>query len=201
MFDIISKEILKSSNEVLLAYLWGVAHDGSYNIKHKTYRFVQKEREFLELIKIILDKLGKKSWLYKEGSKRELYCLETTGSFGKYGDSYAWMNLESQKAFIRGYFDAEGGVPKNIASRFYIQICQKNKCELEYIKNILEVLNILSGEIHNPSINVDPYYFRFYISARSYNEFIKLIGSWHPRKRQILHDNYVSAYQEMSPNV
>ena len=85
-------------------------------------------------------------------------------------------------AYVRGYFDAEGGVPRNSANRFYIQFVQKDFEELEKVRNMLEELGIRCGKIHNPSIKVDPEYWRFFVRAQSYQRFIELIGSWHPIK-------------------
>ncbi|MBU2632741.1 hypothetical protein KKG52_03425 [Patescibacteria group bacterium] len=41
-------------------------------------------------------------------------------------------------------------------------------------------------KIHNPSKRVDPNYWRFFISIKSYKKFTKLIGSWHPIKSRFL---------------
>lgn len=68
----------------------------------------------------------------------------------------------------------------------YIQFSQKNRQELEQIKIILKKLGIISGKVHNPSQKVDPNYWRFFISRQSHQKFIRIIGSWHPRKEKIL---------------
>jgi len=88
--------------------------------------------------------------------------------------------------YIRGYFDAEGSVPKSRDSRFYIYFSQKNKKDLEELKSYIESLGIICGKTHNPSIKKDPEYWRFYISCKPYDSFIELIGSWHPTKSQHL---------------
>ncbi|MDR0985844.1 MAG: hypothetical protein LBL60_02750 [Mycoplasmataceae bacterium] len=56
---------------------------------------------------------------------------------------------------------------------------------MEWIKQTLETMNIKCGVIHNPSKYADPNYFRFFISSKSYKDFIKVIGSFHPRKKEI----------------
>ena len=85
----------------------------------------------------------------------------------------------------RGFFDAEGGIPRKENATFYIQLVQKNKPKLERLKEILLQAGIASGKIHNPSVRVDPEYWRFFIATRSHKEFATLIGSWHPRKSEI----------------
>lgn len=89
-------------------------------------------------------------------------------------------------AFARGYFDAEGGVPVQQSSRFYIQLVQKDHSDLDRLRRILEQAGICCGRLHNPSRRSDPDYWRFYILAASHQDFIRVIGSWHPRKRQLL---------------
>ena len=173
------------NNDFIIAYLLGAIHDGTYNRKHRTFRITQANIDWLKLIKRCLNKLGYKSWIYKEGKNRKVYALETTADiFGSKFDRN--MSTENSKiAYIRGYFDAEGGIPQNANHWFYIQISQKNKLELENLKNILEELNISCGKIHIPSAKADPDYYRFYISRRSHKDFAKIIGSWHPRKNKI----------------
>ena len=88
-------------------------------------------------------------------------------------------------AYIRGYFDAEGGVAHEAQDRFYLQFAEKNKIRLEKVRNLLQELGIECGIIHCPSEKIDPDYRRFYIKANSYDKFINMIGSWHPRKQKI----------------
>jgi len=94
-------------------------------------------------------------------------------------------------AYLRGFFDAEGGIPKNKKSRFYIQLVQNDKPKLEKLKIILDGLKIKTGIIHNPSKNVDPDYWRMYVLAESHKDFVKKINSWHPRKIKILKERIV----------
>lgn len=168
----------------LIAYLHGAIHDGTYNKRHQTFRFVQKERAWLELIEQFLEELGIKSWIYREGKERNLYTLETKAVFLR---QYKQLETIGEKiAYIQGYFDAEGGVPASSAHGLYIQFCQKNKQELEEIKSMLEEMQIACGVIHTPSKRVDPYYFRFFVRRQSHQRFIKVIGSKHPRKAVLI---------------
>ena len=91
-----------------------------------------------------------------------------------------------QASLIRGFFDAEGGIAKDSKVRFYLYFCQKNKKVLLQIKRYLYDFGIQTGEIHNPSVRVDPDYWRFYVRAKSYRDFAEKIGSNHPEKIAIL---------------
>jgi LAGLIDADG-like domain len=87
---------------------------------------------------------------------------------------------------FRGYFDAEGGIPRNRDARFYVQFVQKNREDLARVQSFLNDLGIRCGRIHNPSFRVDPDYWRFYVLADSHENFIRHVGSWHSRKRSLL---------------
>src|SRR3990167_9301549 len=68
------------SRKEIEAYLQGALHDASRN-KRTRIRFVQKGSEWLEMLKNLLQVLGHKSWMYREGKDREVYALETTARF------------------------------------------------------------------------------------------------------------------------
>jgi len=111
--------------------------------------------------------------------------LETTAPFLslKY-DAAPLVDTREGIAYVRGYFDAEGGMPTSSESRLYFQFCQKDRRNLEAVLEILESWTVSCGRVHNPSRRVDPDYWRFYVLARSHERFMTLVGSWHPRKRQ-----------------
>ncbi|MFH1056502.1 MAG: hypothetical protein V1717_01760, partial [Candidatus Micrarchaeota archaeon] len=71
-------------------------------------------------------------------------------------------------------------------SRMYIYFCQKNKKDLEEVKTFLEEIGIICGKIHNPSVKKDPNYWRFFVSAKSYIDFARVIGSRHLAKKKVL---------------
>lgn len=172
---------------ILKAYLFGALHDGTFNRKHKTWRISQSNGDWLKRLQKMFEQLGSKAWIYQEGKGRTVSVVETTAHFLKMAPTPSELGTtKEQIAYIRGYFDAEGGIPKRLNHWMYIQMCQKNKEELEQICSILTALGIHCGKIHNPSQKVDPDYWRFFISRRSHNDFIKIIGSWHPRKEKIL---------------
>ncbi len=91
-------------------------------------------------------------------------------------------------AYARGYFDAEGGVPRSPDARFYIQFVQKNRADLSQLRSWLGDLGVDCGALHVPSAFVDPDLWRFYVRARAHRVFIERVGSWHPRKRLIFEE-------------
>lgn len=179
-------ETTRQTPRMTEAYLQGALHDGTYNARRKTHRFSQANIDWLQVLQRLLEELGYRAWIYKEGKSRGVYVLETSAKFLTIDfDPAQLASTEERIAYIRGFFDAEGGMPKNISSRFYIQMVQKNQPKLAWIRLALEDMNISCGLIHTPSKRVDPNYFRFFVSARSYKDFIEKIGSWHPRKHLI----------------
>ncbi len=169
------------------AYLLGALHDGTYNRFHKTFRFSQKGKAWLRILQSLLRRTGNASWIYREGKMRNVFPLETTASFlDIHFDPLALKSSRERIAYVRGYFDAEGGMPHNSRAPFYIQICQKNLEELHKVRNFLENTGIKCGVIHNPSKNIDPNYWRFYIRSMSHQDFFRTVSSWHERKRKII---------------
>lgn len=138
-------------------------------------------------LSIMFSEMGQRSWIYREGKTRDVYVLETTASFLNIDyDPDLLETRAERKAYVRGYFDAEGGLPQSPNARFYIQFTQKDRDELEKVKTILERMEIQCGNLHNPSVRIDPNYWRFFVAAKSYRTFANEIGSWHPRKQPIL---------------
>jgi len=171
------------------AYLQGALHD-AYKARGNKVRFSQKYRSWLEKLSELLLYLGHRSWIYQEG-KRDVYDLETTASFLDFKFNPKNISLPEQVAYIRGFFDAEGGIPHKKSDRFYIQFVQKNKSKLLILKKCLSGLNIKTGKIHNPSVRVDKNYWRFYILAESQKDFCKIVNSWHPLKSKIIKERMV----------
>lgn len=163
------------------AYLLGAIHDGTE--RKLTFRISQKYKAYPFFIKKLLAKIGRKAWIYKEGKKRKVYIVEFSKAFLK---GFKVNSLEEKKYYIRGYFDSEGGITKNSKLRLYIYFAQKDRFDLEEVRNFLLELGIFCGVIHNPSRKVDPNYWRFFIRAKSYKDFAKKIGSWHPIKSRLL---------------
>jgi LAGLIDADG-like domain len=180
-------ELLETSVSGTRAYLLGALHDGTMSRAHRTVRFGQSDRRWLEVIRDLLGHLGQRSWLYREGQNRDFWVVET---------SDRWLDdpdprLENPLAYARGYFDAEGGVPHGPESRFYVQYVQSDHDDLAEVREMLVSAGIECGKLHNPSRRVDPHMWRFYVLARSHRRFIEAVGSWHPRKRSLLADRLV----------
>ncbi|MCL4415316.1 MAG: LAGLIDADG family homing endonuclease, partial [Actinobacteria bacterium] len=115
--------------------------------------------------------------------RRQLYVVEFSKSFLK----DATVTSDKDKIdYIRGYFDAEGGISRNPKVRYYIYFAQKNLEDLKQLKEYLMDLGIKCGAIHNPSKKADSNYWRFFISIKSYEKFAQLIGSSHPIKSHSL---------------
>ena len=166
------------------AYLLGALHDATFS-SNKRFRFSQKGTDWLKFLKVLLKKIGYNSWIYKEGKDRSVYVLETLASFLDFKFNPLKFNSSGEKiCYIKGFFDAEGGIPKD-NKRFYIQLIQSDKQKLQKIKKILGELEIKTGKIHNPSIKVDPEYWRMYVLVKYQKRFAKIINSCHPRKIKI----------------
>ncbi len=178
-------ELLAASKKSLECYLQGALRDGTRSIRHRTHRIGQSDPRWLELLKEALRILEYRSWLYREGRSRKLWILETTAPFLNVGfDASCLVGSREGFDYVRRYFDAEGGMPRSPEARLYLQLTQKDRCNLESVRNILEQGEIRCGRIHNPSRRVDPNYWRFYVRAESHERFMSTVGSWHPRKRK-----------------
>ncbi len=179
------------SKKVIKAYLLGTLHDGTFS-SNKRFRISQKGTEWLKILQKLFKELGYNSWIYKEGSNRKVYVIETLADFLDFKfDPLRLIAKEEKIGYIRGFFDAEGGIPRNSKARFYIQLTQKDKKKLEKLKKILKDLKIETGKIHNPSKKVDPKYWRMYILADYQRKFVTKINSWHPRKIKTLRKRMV----------
>ena len=171
----------------ILAYVHGAMHDGSLN-KRKRVRIVQRNITWLETIRNLLQTIGIRSWIYREGKMRNLYTLETVSKELDFKfDPLRLETKQEQVMYLRGFFDAEGGVPRN-GKRFYIQLAQKDYRKMEAVKKMLGDIDIESGKIHNPSKRVDPNYWSIFIPARHHRFFAETIGSWHPVKSKIFNE-------------
>jgi hypothetical protein len=175
-------EITQSSPRELHAYIHGAAHDGTLSKRHGTLRIAQADVRWLCCLQLVFREVGRRSWFYREGS-RNVWVVETShrSQIGQtLGDAEA-------RSYARGYFDAEGGLPKQCRDRLYIQFVQKDLDDLADLRNLLTQQEIMCGKLHNPSARKDPDLWRFYVSAVSHFRFMRTIGSWHPGKRARLY--------------
>lgn len=160
--------------------------DGTFNRSHRTYRISQATPQWLHVLQEQISVLGRKAWIYREG-RRDVWLVETKLDLSEPSD---YGSREERTSFVRGYFDAEGGVPRSASARFYVQFVQRDAVDLGRVRELLVEEGIACGRLHNPSRRVDPDYWRFYVRAGSWGAFARSIGSWHPRKRAILDQRF-----------
>lgn len=177
--------VQSSSLSVVNSYLHGAMHDGTQSRLHRTIRIAQADQRWLQVLSICFASLGCRSWTYREG-QRSVWVIES---------AYRLTPLRcgtpiETAAFIRGFFDAEGGIPRSGHARFYIQLAQKNRQRLNDVRKYLDELQIRAGRLHNPSVSVDPDYWRFYIRSCSWRRFAAVVSSWHPAKRHIFNERF-----------
>ena len=178
-------ELLDADAKGLEAYLQGALCDGTHSALHRTHRIGQSDPAWLQNLKVILNALGYRAWIYREGRSRRFWVLETTAVFlSKDFDPIRLWGASAALHYARGYFDADGGMPRDPRARLYLQFAQKDRASLEAIVQLLGSWEIYCGRVHNPSPRVDPDYWRVYVLARSQERFLTLVGSWHPRKHQ-----------------
>lgn len=166
---------------VTKTYLLGVLHDAT--VRKNTYRIASKSLNYCKFLKKGINKLNSGAWIYKEGKNRNLWIVEFPKSTLK---GVKIKSKQDKINYIRGYFDTEGGIAKSPSVRYYLYFAQKDRGDLQELKTYLSELGISCGKIHNPSSKIDPNYWRFYIRAKSYNDFAKMIGSSHSEKRTFI---------------
>jgi hypothetical protein len=171
----------------LVAYLLGALGDATWSRSHGTVRYGQADVRWLQNLKEIFDALGDRSWIYREGATRRFWVLESSAKSLRQAVPLASsVGAREGLDFVRGFFDAEGGMPQDGGARMYLQFSQKDLSTLESVRAFLEADAIACGRIHNPSARVDPDYWRFYVRAGSHEAFMRKVGSWHPRKLDLM---------------
>jgi intein-encoded DNA endonuclease-like protein len=178
------------SKKDIKSYLLGAIHDGTFS-SNARFRISQKGTGWLKILQKLFRNLGYNAWIYKEGLNRKVYVLETLADFLDFRFNPLILARNKEKvSYIRGFFDAEGGIPRNYKARFYIQLSQNDKEKVENLKKLLGDLGVKTGKIHNPSRKVNPSYWRLYVLADYQGKFIREVGSWHPRKIRILNQRF-----------
>jgi len=182
-------ELLATSASGAWSYLFGAARDATISSRHGTVRFGQADVEWLDVLRVLIEKRGQKAWMYREGSTRRFWVLETSAKW--LANQPSFSTCEERCAYARGYFDAEGGIPRDLAARFYIQFVQKDRADIARLQAILEGEGIACGKLHQPSRRTDHPVWRFYVAACAQRDFVSRVGSWHPRKRSLLAKRFV----------
>jgi DNA-binding transcriptional regulator WhiA len=165
-----------------IAYIHGAIHDGyvySGKSKGRIAVITQKNRRWLENIKEIIEENDGRAWIFPQ---RDIHILET--KFSHLLEKRKISSSKEKLEYVSGFFDAEGGIPKKLDARFYVQFVQKNKRELQEVANILEEFGIKCGKLHQ--YDQKSKCWRFFVRAESYLKFIKFVRSRHPEKQERL---------------
>src|SRR3989304_5798537 len=163
------------------SYILGAMHDGT--VRRRTIRISQREESYVAFLRNLVRSMAGGAWTYKEGRSRRLYVVEFSRSFMR---NHRIRTRKDRVDYVRGYFDAEGGVPRTMSHGPYLYFAQKDLKDLKYLLGILLKLGISCGQMHRPSWRADPEYWRFYVKRKSIRLFVALVGSWHPRKGGLL---------------
>jgi len=169
------------SKSTLQSYLLGAMHDGT--VRPRTLRISQREQDYVLSLRRRIIASGGRAWTYKEGKERNVYVVEFSRTFL---DGHQIRTRQDVIHYVRGYFDAEGGIAAASKVASYVYFAQKDRHDLLEVHAYLVQLGISCGRIHNPSVHVDPDYWRFYVSRHSLFRFAQIVGSWHPRKSKLL---------------
>lgn len=192
---------IKINSEI--AYLLGALRDATMDIrKGKNYeiKIAQKESDWLRL----LQKLFEKSFEISGNITKHINGTEILRINGKNAvevilkisemkvpqDSWETpkvireQSLEIQINYLRGFFDAEGGLPKNpeTAKQKYLAFSQKNRESIEFLREILIKKNFNPTNI---TFCGNVWEFRL-TRKKDIVNFCKTIGSWHSEKRKRL---------------
>ena len=185
-----------------MAYLLGALRDASIDIrKGKNYevKIAQKNRKWLEILQTIIErKFGYKGKITKHQKNYHILritrktVVERIVAIAEITTPQSQWNtptiikkqpLEIQKEYIKGFFDAEGGLPRNPKKWKYISFDQKAKEPLEFVRNVLIKLGFKPT---NLTLTSGVWQFRLTRKNDIINFDIK-IGSLHPEKIKKLH--------------
>ena len=183
-----------------IGYLLGAMRDATVDFrKGKNYevKISQKTKQWLQLIQSIFNKeFGKEGritrhmkgyWILRINDKQLVTkIIEISGikipqeNWGTPEDIRNCSDKETITSYIRGFFDAEGGLPRkiDIDSQKYIIFSQKNKESLEFIRKKLQEIKI---EPTNLTRCGGVWEFRI-TKKKCIIEFIEVIGSFHQDK-------------------
>ncbi|MBI3588581.1 hypothetical protein HY095_05275 [Candidatus Micrarchaeota archaeon] len=195
-----------------IAYLIGALRDGNFSEVSSEgiyrIRFYQKSRLWLEFLeKIIEDNFGKKAGFYLD-ARHEVWCLSITSKeiyreltqISEYTGDQATWKMPSwivcglprlKKAYVRGFFDAEGSVnslekcSKPAEKDIGIYLAQANKAVLEEIRQVLLDFGIRCGRVCGPYVkkgaSTEMYALIVHGSAQVLNSY-NCFDSSHPEK-------------------
>jgi len=102
------------------AYVLGAMHDGT--IRRRTIRISQREEAYVPFLRDLILRLGRRAWTYREGRSRHVYVVEFSRSLF---DDVELRTRKDSIDYIRGYFDAEGGLPRSDTADPYSTLHRK----------------------------------------------------------------------------
>ncbi|UCG95379.1 MAG: LAGLIDADG family homing endonuclease [archaeon] len=177
-------------------YLIGVLKDGCLTTQW-TIKIKQKNKEWLSDVivptfKQVFDKEIKNN-IYLQKEYKPVWYLA-------FKDKLIWQKLNEfqnrqpktineQKFYIMGFWDTDGGCPKNPTpeKKMYIKFTQKEKKSLEELKQMIENFGIKCGKVRISEHNDCGEIWRFSITNKEgIINFCDLIGSLHPEKKRRL---------------
>ena len=166
-----------------IAYIYGAMHDGyiyTGKTKGKVAVITQKNRQFLENINKMIENNKGKAWIFKQ---RDIHVLETKLPELFTGIKPEKLSREGKVAYVSGFFDAEGGIPRYPfkSEILYIQFVQKNPKKLRELITILSEFGIECGKLHCYDKGRSNCW-RFFVSWKSHRDFLNFIQSRHPEK-------------------
>ncbi len=185
-----------------VSYLAGALRDGTVDTrigKNYEIKIGQKEEKWLsETLKPIIEnnfnvRVTVKNNLLRVTNKKFVFRIIELFKFKTKGwntpEVIKQLSLEERKPYIMGFWDAEGGLPKNPkkckrAEQTYISFHQKELEPLEFIQKTLQDLGFITTNMTKCKGA-----FEFRITRK--NEilrFIKEIGTKHPDKQKRLNE-------------
>ncbi|MBI2075830.1 MAG: hypothetical protein HYT72_01105 [Candidatus Aenigmarchaeota archaeon] len=185
-------------NDPRIYYLIGALRDGCLT-KDWTIKFSQKYKEWLSsTILPLFNEVFETSYslgnIYPENKEKTTWSLSIC-------NKKIWLQLkeliaeapkttEEQRLYIKGFWDADGGCPRDptISKKIYIKFTQKDKRSLEQIKEILsQKFSIKAGTVRVSEITERGTIWRMTITnKRGILRFCDKIDSGHPIKQKRL---------------
>ena len=100
-------------------------HDGT--VHGFTVRISQKEESYVRMVRVLIIRSGGHACVYREGAAPALFVVEFSRSFlGPFRPS----TIGEFAGYARGFFDAEGGVPRDPAKGAYVYFAQEDRAGL-----------------------------------------------------------------------
>ena len=175
-------ELLAVGAKGLESYLQGALRDGTHSARHNTHRFCQSEKIGSTFLVWHCRCLVIAAGSIEKVERGICGCSRQPQS------SWTWIRSitacrNSERSVVRSGLLRCGW--RNAQECSFTDVCAavaKDKVSLENVKRILDSWNVECGRVHNPSVRVDPDYWRVFVRSRSHESFMRLVGSWNPVK-------------------